>query len=1025
MAQTMLEAALAYVSQGFAVFPVQPNKKPLTEHGLKDATQDVSVITAWWQKWPNAGIAIPTQGLVVLDCDLTHDGLKSKGTLEDKHGTLPSTRTHRTGGGGLHLLFRNPNGSDVRNTVALAGYPGLDIRANGGYIVVPPSYHQSGNRYEVLDACEIAFAPGWLVTLTKAQMPAPLPNGSVEQPIPEGQRNQRLFKVASAMRRQGLSQEAIEAALLEVNQRQCQPPLPDNDVAVIAKSGARYKPEDTPLASTGPSKYLPDSDIPLPVVSESIGRVTYLWKDLSLRIVADRITETGIAELWFYRTDTQALMHTTKANLLSTPTMNQIAKRMTGHSTEIPWPQILTYITAQTMEFSRRGEPGSIISPNLETVKHPGYFISPIIMCGVPSVIYGDKGVNKTTLALACLGLVSLGCKQTNFGLYASRQGNAALLDWESTRDLTEYTLGRLISGDTVPYFDLPYLRCRQPLAEDIDRISNFLASNKIELIAIDSLGQAAGGDKYDSAGKASALRFFEALRQLNVTSLIIAQNAKGEDNKKTIYGCYSADTEVLTDSGWKRHADILDNDLIICYDPDAKCLRQDHFTKRWEYDYDGKLLHINHKATEALVTPNHKVLTSNHGEITAEGLNHFINPAYKLPYNTPFKHRGSHHYGRHQKRFRLVPNTKWLDMPAFLQFLGYFISEGSLNRGQTSLTQTEGETLEKMKECLNQLGFPFTEQKTKRKEGWKPCSQLNIAADAGQRNSQFTHSIMKCSRRPKYNQQHLLVTWLKDNCGEGAAHKHLPSLVWALPRRHQQTLLDALIEGDGHLYEAGFSVYTTISKQLADDIQRLSMLIGYGSQIATRQRGNYQLQYELLISKASRKTITINPRRNTEYIPYKGKVFCLTVPTGYYVTRYNGRVAILGNSTFFTYYSRNIFELKGQKDEQHSDEMHIVLLHQEANYSSRHKPLGFCLSYTEDAISIVSEDASSSGILERMSRTSALLDFLKDGAKTRAGIADALEISANQATVILNRAAKRGLVVSLGSGLWGLKLKE
>ena len=767
-----------------------------------------------------------------------------------------------------------------------------------------------------------------------------------------------------------------------------------------------------------------------PVVLQSINRLSYQWDALDLLVEADRITDAGQAELWFYHSNGigNKLLHIAKVNLLSSSTMTQLAKRMGSHSLDIPWEQALTFITKTTMEYQRRGEPARILQPVSAEVLKPVYYIEPVIIKGVPNIIYGDKGVNKTTLALTMLGLIEMGYAESPSEFIPNHTAKTAMLDWEGTEDLTNYTLARLVEGDTIPYFELNYLRCKAPLSDDIDRIASFIHDCHAEVVVIDSLGQAAGSDKFDSAGKGAALKFFECLRQLNITSLIIAQNAKGEgDGKKTIFGCYSEDTEVLTNSGWKRHTDIQENDQIICYDPDAKCLRQEHFTQRWEYDYDGELIHINHKATEALITPNHTVLTTNQGVITAENLAHYINPAYKLPYNTPLKLRGKHskHSGRHQKRFWLAPNTKWLDMSAFLRFIAYFISEGSINKGQASLTQTEGDVLEKMKGCLNQLGFPFTEQKAKRKEGWKPCSQLNIAADAGQRNSQFTHSIRKCSRRPKYNQYHLLVNWLRDNCGEGAANKHLPLFVWDLPRKQQQILMDALIEGDGHLYDDGHRVYTTISKQLADDIQRLVMLIGFGSQIATRQRGDYQPQYELLISKASRSTITINPSRNIQRQTYQGKVYCLTVPTGYYVTRYNGRVAILGNSTYYTYYSRNIFELKGKDDEMNSDRSHLALFHTEANYSKKYPAIGFCVDYTETTIKLTREAVSVSQFLEKASQMKSLLEFLTSGAKTRQAVADQLSISPKHAGVLLNRALKKDTVTNLGSGLWGLTYQD
>jgi len=239
----MIKAALSYIEQGFKVFPVKPDKKPLTPHGFKDATKAESRAREYWTRWPDAGIALVSDGLLVLDFDVKNDGLKSKAAIEARYGLLPRTRTHRTGGGGEHWIYRNPNGANVRSTVSFVGYPGVDLRANGGYIVVPPSPHESGRRYEVLDDNEIAPAPDWLINLaTKKRIEARRTSSRIEL-IPEGKRNSRLTSVAGSMRRQGMSRESIEAALQDVNQRQCSPPLPDDEVTRIAQSVTRYAPE--------------------------------------------------------------------------------------------------------------------------------------------------------------------------------------------------------------------------------------------------------------------------------------------------------------------------------------------------------------------------------------------------------------------------------------------------------------------------------------------------------------------------------------------------------------------------------------------------------------------------------------------------------------------------------------------------------------------------------------------------------------------------------------------------------------
>lgn len=275
-----------------------------------------------------------------------------------------------------------------------------------------------------------------------------------------------------------------------------------------------------------------------PEVKESIGRIDFDWETLELLVSVSRIADKGTAELWFYHKNGTgtSLLHTAQVNLLSTTTVNSVVKRMEKHSETIPWEQVLTQVSSTTMEYQRRGEPSTVIRPISENIQPPDYFVEPLIMKGVPSVIFGDKGVNKTTVALALLGLVSSGCDDSSTGLIG-KDGRVGMLDWESNADLTSYTTSRLVAGRTVPYFELPYLRCKQSLTDDIERIANFIQQEQIEVALIDSLGQAAGSDKFDTTGKSVALQFFEVLRQLNLTTLIIAQNSKGDEGKKTIFG--------------------------------------------------------------------------------------------------------------------------------------------------------------------------------------------------------------------------------------------------------------------------------------------------------------------------------------------------------------------------------------------------------------------------------------------------------------------------------------------------------
>ena len=163
MAPTLLKAALAYACSGVPVFPCEPGgKRPLTYNGFWDASADPRRVAAWWDRWPDANLGVPTgerSGLLVLDIDPGVGGPESLAALERAHGTLPKTARTRTGGGGVHVFFGYPAAEEVRNSAGKLG-PGLDVRGEGGYVIVPPS--RTRGAYEWLDRTPLA-QPSWLL----------------------------------------------------------------------------------------------------------------------------------------------------------------------------------------------------------------------------------------------------------------------------------------------------------------------------------------------------------------------------------------------------------------------------------------------------------------------------------------------------------------------------------------------------------------------------------------------------------------------------------------------------------------------------------------------------------------------------------------------------------------------------------------------------------------------------------------------------------------------------------------------
>lgn len=193
-----LNAALAYAALGWMVFPVHTptvgasgkmkcscgqeecgsvGKHPRTLNGVKDATDDPDMIRAWWKRWPNANVAVAAgegSGVFVVDVDPRHGGNESLQALEDSYSPFPPTVSEITGGDGLHFFFRHP-GKPIKNAKDKLG-SGLDVKSEGGYAVVAPSLHFSGNRYVWRDDMApedigIADPPAWLMALLEEVKP--------------------------------------------------------------------------------------------------------------------------------------------------------------------------------------------------------------------------------------------------------------------------------------------------------------------------------------------------------------------------------------------------------------------------------------------------------------------------------------------------------------------------------------------------------------------------------------------------------------------------------------------------------------------------------------------------------------------------------------------------------------------------------------------------------------------------------------------------------------------------------------
>jgi Bifunctional DNA primase/polymerase, N-terminal len=160
--QDNLAVALDYAARGFQVFPLKPrSKEPATRRGLYEATSNTATLRRYFTGAHPYNIAIRTgvpSNVFVLDVD-GEQGLNSLAGLVEQHGLLPPTLTSTTGKG-RHYWFvaRSPMPCSVGKIA-----PGIDIRGDGGYVVVPPSIHPNGAVYRWVNDEPPADAPDWLL----------------------------------------------------------------------------------------------------------------------------------------------------------------------------------------------------------------------------------------------------------------------------------------------------------------------------------------------------------------------------------------------------------------------------------------------------------------------------------------------------------------------------------------------------------------------------------------------------------------------------------------------------------------------------------------------------------------------------------------------------------------------------------------------------------------------------------------------------------------------------------------------
>lgn len=241
--QAVVDCALQCVKDGWSVLPVRPDeKRPYMNNWLKytDERADEKAVKEWYKHLAGAGLGVVTgkvSGIVVLDVE--SDCPRG---IEDILTDYPTGKIARTGSGGYHLFFKYPDSEKhIQNRVRMA--EGMDLRADGGFIVLPPTKHPSGNYYEWAEQGSMGDFPDELLKLSRNKTSSSTGGdkwiADLLHGVGKGSRDDSAARLAGYFFKNGMPVDIVEALLIDWNERN-DPPLDLQDIRRIVGSVNRY-----------------------------------------------------------------------------------------------------------------------------------------------------------------------------------------------------------------------------------------------------------------------------------------------------------------------------------------------------------------------------------------------------------------------------------------------------------------------------------------------------------------------------------------------------------------------------------------------------------------------------------------------------------------------------------------------------------------------------------------------------------------------------------------------------------------
>jgi len=238
----MIEHAMAYLQKGFSIIPCGRDKKPLLEwKEFQHRRATPEEVQGWYEKNPDANIGIVTgaiSGICVIDIDseIGRENIMPY-LLQDDAYITPTVNTPR---GGSHIYFKCPD-VEIGNNAGLI--PGSDFRANGGFVIAPPSCNAQGKHYEWVNDLQTPLKELPRDYLKRISVPVKKVYESVNL-FQQGRRDEDLFHIANIMAKGRANPNEIKQVLTILAQN-CNPPYPANEInAKVVSAMSRTEKSD-------------------------------------------------------------------------------------------------------------------------------------------------------------------------------------------------------------------------------------------------------------------------------------------------------------------------------------------------------------------------------------------------------------------------------------------------------------------------------------------------------------------------------------------------------------------------------------------------------------------------------------------------------------------------------------------------------------------------------------------------------------------------------------------------------------